>query len=64
MIKTKFNVKNIEAAIKLLIDFERKLKRWASKSEQGVWDIKVIMGDDQCTIIVTIDNEPKNNNNS
>ena len=39
MIKTKFEVENIQEAIKQVIDFEKKLDNWEKKNKNSCWEL-------------------------
>ena len=66
MIKTKFEVENIQEAIKQVIDFEKKLENWEKKNKNACWQLEILISkyNKRCTIIVIVDNEPTDNNKS
>ena len=66
MIKTKFEVEKLQEAIKQVIDFEKKLKKWEKKNKHAYWELEVLISkyNKRCTIIVIVNNEPTDNNKS
>ena len=57
MIKTKFQTSSLEELFRLYDEFETKLEMWSEKNINCTWDIQVLIGDHEYTLIVTVIDE-------
>ena len=57
MIKTKFQTNSWEELFTLYDEFETKLEMWSEKNINCTWDIQVLIGDHEYTLIVTVQDE-------
>lgn len=57
MIRTKFKTSSWEELFALYDEFETKLEMWSEKNISATWDIQIMIGDHEYTIIVTVEDE-------
>jgi hypothetical protein len=57
MIRTKFKTESWEELFALYNEFETKLEMWSEKNINCTWDLQVLIGDHEYTIIVTVEDE-------
>ena len=57
MIRTKFKTNSWEELFALYDEFETKLEMWSEKNINCTWDLQVLIGDHEYTIIVTVEDE-------
>ena len=57
MIRTKFKTESWEELFALYDEFETKLEMWSEKNINCTWDLQVLIGDHEYTIIVTVEDE-------
>ena len=57
MIRTKFKTNSWEELFALYDEFETKLEMWSEKNISATWDIKIMIGDHEYVIIVTVEDE-------
>lgn len=57
MIRTKFQTSSWEELFALYDEFETKLEMWSEENINSTWDIKVLIGDHEYVIIVTVEDE-------
>jgi len=57
MIRTKFQTSSWEELFLLYREFEEKLDMWSEKNINCTWDLQVLIGDHEYTIIVTVEDE-------
>jgi len=62
MIKTKFTTESLNDLIEMMYEFEDKLTIWSEKNISCTWDVEVQIGNYEYFIIVTVENEKKDNN--
>ena len=54
MIRTKFQTESFDELFELYDEFESKLTMWSEKNIDATWDIQILIGDYEYTIIVTV----------
>lgn len=57
MIRTKFTTSSWEELFALYAEFEDKLTMWSEENINTTWDIQVLIGEYEYTIIVTVEDE-------
>ena len=57
MIRTKFKTRSWDELFALYNEFETKLEMWSEKNINCTWDLQVLIGDHEYTIIVTVEDE-------
>tara|TARA_R100001463_G_scaffold9871_4_gene29327 strand:+ start:364 stop:555 length:192 start_codon:yes stop_codon:yes gene_type:complete len=57
MIRTKFKTESWDELFALYNEFETKLEMWSEKNINCTWDLQVLIGDHEYTIIVTVEDE-------
>ena len=57
MIRTKFQTSSWEELFALYNEFEKKLEMWSEKNINCTWDIQVLIGDHEYTLIITVQDE-------
>jgi len=57
MIRTKFKTESWDELFALYDEFETKLEMWSEKNINCTWDLQVLIGDHEYTIIVTVEDE-------
>jgi len=63
MITTKFTTTSLTNLVELMEEFETKLHTWSEENMNATWDLKILIGDYEYHIIVTVENEEDNNTN-
>lgn len=64
MIRTKFATLYLEELVELMIQFEDNLHVWSEENANSTWDMEVLIGDYEYTIIITVENEEDNDTSS
>ena len=59
MIKTKFQTSSWEELFRLYDEFETKLEMWSEKNINCTWDIQVLIGEYEYTLVVTVQDESR-----
>jgi hypothetical protein len=57
MIRTKFRTESFDELFALYEEFETKLDMWSEKNITATWDIKILIGEYEYFIIVTVEDE-------
>lgn len=57
MIRTKFTTNSFEELFTLYAEFEDKLTMWSEENVNSTWDIQILIGEYEYTIIVTVEDE-------
>lgn len=57
MIRTKFLTHSLDELFELYREFEDKLIMWKNKNIDSTWNIRVLLGEYEYIIIVTVNNE-------
>ena len=57
MIRTKFTTNSFEELFNLYAEFEDKLTMWSEENVNSTWDIQILIGEYEYTIIVTVEDE-------
>jgi hypothetical protein len=55
MIRTKFQTESFDELFDLYDEFENKLTVWSEKNINTTWDIKVLIGEYEYILVVTVE---------
>tara|TARA_R100001510_G_scaffold7381_1_gene5749 strand:+ start:134 stop:325 length:192 start_codon:yes stop_codon:yes gene_type:complete len=59
MIRTKFQTSSWEELFALYDEFEKKLEMWSEKNINCTWDIQVLIGEYEYTLVITVEDESR-----
>ena len=57
MIRTKFQTESFDELFELCDEFEQKLVKWQEENTHVTWDIQILVGEQEHTIIVTVEED-------
>jgi hypothetical protein len=57
MLRTRFATKDLTELVHLMVEFEEKLTMWSEKNITATWDVRILIGEGEYIIEVTVEDD-------